>query len=371
MTGSTVDIAINGRFLTNDQSGTNGVLRVAEQMLIAVCELVRQRDDIRIEILCPPDIARELPVDGVPHRKVGRNTSHRWEQIDLPCAAGDRTIVSLCNLGPALSRNSVTMVHDAQVFLSPQSYSWGFRTYYKTLYRLIGRRHKKVLTVSAFSKAQLVELGIAPAEKIDVIHNGIDHLKDVGSSNEVFDRLPLEPRSYVCALSNPQAHKNLTVLFDAFERIDNNNIRLVLIGNHDRDSHHAAGLSPPQDTIFTGRVDDAQLRGLIERSLCFVTPSTTEGFGLPPLEAMAVGAPAIVAPCGALPEVCGDAALYARPDKPDEWAQAIMSLHTQPTLFDQMAVAGKAHAEQFTWARAAKQLLDVVTDVAQSDRFVA
>jgi glycosyltransferase involved in cell wall biosynthesis len=89
-------------------------------------------------------------------------------------------------------------------------------------------------------------------------------------------------------------------------------------------------------------------------------PSTTEGFGLPPLEAMLLGCPAIVAPCGALPEVCGDVALYGAPDRPQEWILAIDKLSQDAAFRAHLSEAGIAHAERFTWRHSAMTLANIL-----------
>ena len=100
----------------------------------------------------------------------------------------------------------------------------------------------------------------------------------------------------------------------------------MLIGDAGADAFRRRGHPPPPNVTFAGRVTDPELRGLLEGALAFLCPSTTEGFGLPPLEAMALGTPAIVAPEGALPEVCADAALYADARDPAPWAARLRRL---------------------------------------------
>jgi glycosyltransferase involved in cell wall biosynthesis len=95
----------------------------------------------------------------------------------------------------------------------------------------------------------------------------------------------------------------------------------------------------------------------MEDALCLAFPSTTEGFGLPPLEAMLLGCPAIVAPCGALPEVCGAAALYAGPDDAMAWVAAIRRLADEPDERSTFSQIARDHARQFTWRKAALQLV--------------
>ena len=182
------------------------------------------------------------------------------------------------------------------------------------------------------------------------------------ASNVLIERLALSPKRYVVALANVQAHKNIALLLRAFTNGLLGDLSLVLVGKATRTDFEAAGLQAPANTLFAGSVSDAELRGLYEAALCLAFPSTTEGFGLPPLEAMLVGCPVVAAPCGALPEVCGEAALYAPPNDQQAWAEAIASLAADPDAHARRSAAGRLHAQAFTWERSARRLLEVVSD---------
>src|SRR5205085_7996249 len=123
-----------------------------------------------------------------------------------------------------------------------------------------------------------------------------------------------------------QVHKNVGVLLKAFSAPALGALTLVLVGADDRASFEARGHTVPTNVVFAGRVDDGELRALLEAALCVAFPSTTEGFGLPPLEGMLLGCPAVMAPCGALPEIGSDAALFASPDDPGQWVSVISNI---------------------------------------------
>ncbi|OYW46147.1 MAG: hypothetical protein B7Z33_08115 [Sphingomonadales bacterium 12-68-11] len=333
-----------------------GVHRVAQELANALAQLAGDQ----FEVWLPHDGTGRAATLHLPNKVIGPLRGIPWEQLTLPVVAGDRIVLNLCNIGPMLSRRAVTMIHDAQVHTAPASYSVGFRLWYKLVQPILARRHRRILTVSEYSRGQLIAAGLGSRDTISVVHNGADHVLAVAAQPEILPRLALPPRSYVVALAATQAHKNIRVLLEAFADPRLADLQLVLIGGADPAEFGRAVGSPPANVVFAGRVSDGELRALYEHALCLAFPSTTEGFGLPPLEAMRVGCPAVVAPCGALPEVCGDAALYAEPHSPPAWQAAILELAGDPAAWKRRSEAGRAHAAQFTWRRAAEQVLSVL-----------
>ncbi|WP_346295047.1 glycosyltransferase family 4 protein [Rhodopseudomonas sp. P1] len=356
-------LTINGKFLT---ARPTGVHRVADQL---IRQIVLNQDLLDGVFSTSPTIVapKSAPdgTQGVHVERYGRLRGQLWEQIDLPRAVRSDLLLNLCNLGPVAIGNAITMIHDAQVFITPQSYSAAFRTWYKTILPLTGRRHRRILTVSHFSAEQLARAGVVDAERISVIHNGVDHVLTYPRAPEIIDRLSLARRRFVVALSSTQAHKNIKVLLDAFSSPELGDIKLVLFGGHDRRDFDRLFPNIPANVVFAGAVTDGELRSLLEAALCVAFPSTTEGFGLPPLEGMALGCPAIVAPCGALPEVAGKGALYAAADNPREWIEAIRSLAGSAPFWLERSAEGVAQAANFTWRKAGADLCNVIRHVAE------
>ena len=362
-------LIINGKYLG---AGPTGVHRVADQL---VHQLGRRRQELaelfeeEPRIIAPANVRRtELPFE-IERRGVFRG--QLWEQLDLPLLTKSDLLLNLCNLGPMASTAAITLIHDAQVFITPDSYSWGFANWYRRVLPALGHRHARVLAVSQFTAEELARFDIAPPDRISVVSNGVDHMLGYAARSEILVRLGLTGRKYVVGLANVQAHKNIGVLLKAFSDPALQDLRLVLVGSDDRKRFEALGHCVPPAVMFAGRVDDGELRALLESALCVAFPSTTEGFGLPPLEGMILGCPAIMAPCGALPEVGGEAAVFASQHDPREWVSAIGKFAGDMAVWEKYSRAGRERAGLFTWERAGNKLMKVIKAVVSAKRMSA
>jgi glycosyltransferase involved in cell wall biosynthesis len=355
-------IAFNGKFFG---AALTGVHRVAEQIIAATDALIAEkacsgtdfavvmRNDVKM-----PSYQKITCVHGHPLARGIPKIA--WEQLYFPLARRRDFILNLCNLGPMFHRNSATMIHDAQVYSTPESYSLMFRLRYKFIFFFIGRLHKKILTVSEYSRKELVRYGVASYEKIVVVHNGCDHVLQVRPDEHLLAKLNLRPARYVLALANTQKHKNIGVLLKAFTRPELEDVALVLFGAATKAEFEKLGHFVPHNVQFAGQISDSELVGLMMNAGVLAFPSLTEGFGLPPLEAMALGCPVVAAPLGALPEVCGEAALYADPFGPAAWSVKIRTALDDEEVRKSLISAGRQQASLYTWKRAAQDLCEAV-----------
>jgi glycosyltransferase involved in cell wall biosynthesis len=352
-------IILNGKYLS---AAPTGVHRVANEIGRALADLAAENHpsmrDIRVVAWLPQDASLRCDELPLASRVVRGLSGIAWEQLTLPARAGEHLLLNLCNIGPILCSRAVTMIHDAQVYLTPESYSRPFRAWYRFVQPLLAQRNRRILTVSEFSRRELIRAGVCRADKISVVHNGADHIGRVSADRSMVARLGVSPNNFVLGFSSLQAHKNVRLLLRAFAAPELSRLALVLVGSTGRKAFLRAGLEVPPNVRFAGPVSDSGLRGLIEDALCLAFPSKTEGFGLPPLEAMSLGTPAIVAPCGALPEVCGDAAIYAAADDPAAWVRALVDLAGAPAERMRVAESGRDRARRFTWRNSALRLIE-------------
>lgn len=352
-------IAINGRYLTQ---GMTGVQRFATE-IVAAADALALRGEWPAARLLHPAGARAAGLHALQPEAVGRRGGQAWEQIDLPRAARGDLLINLGNTAPILAgARQAVVIHDAGAFDTPESYSFAFRTWYRLLQKRLARGGARLLTVSEFSRTRVAAALGVDAATIGVLTESGEHILHAAADEAVLGKHGLEPGRYALVVGNPAAHKNLSALTAAAEELGQHGLVLAVAGAADPAVFRAGGGVAAEAARVLGRVSDAELRALYTHALCFVFPSRYEGFGLPPLEAMTCGCPVIAARAGAVPEVCGDAALWFDPAQPATLRDALRRFIAEDGLRDGLRTAGLARARDFTWERAARELLALVRE---------
>jgi glycosyltransferase involved in cell wall biosynthesis len=354
-------IYFNGKFYAGR---LNGVHRVADR-LIRECDRLLEAlpiDQRPEAILFAPENSTWLPKLNAIQIRLIRNAGQFWEQCILPARSRNGVLVNLANLAPIFHHRKLTMVHDAQFLMPDCGYPLRQRLGYRLLSPNIARSSRYTLTVSDYSRRMLDKLGVARPEKTIVIANGADHILEVAEDSRLRNDLHLVENGYVVMFGSSKPYKNNAVVFAAFADGKLGPTKLVVVGMSEAELRHA-GLHVPEGTVFTGKINDRTLRGLLAQATALAFPSKTEGFGLPPLEAMLCDCPVVTSPAGAIPEVCGDAAIYAAVDDPAAWQQAIEALRDNAPLRSEKITAGRQRANLFTWKAAGQRLYDVIEEV--------
>lgn len=285
-----------------------------------------------------------------------------WENYALAKRTGRSPLLGLQNRNPVFKENCATMIHGLQVLTQPDSYSRRAKIEARTILPLVGFRHRTIMTVSNFSAAEIAAHKVAKSAKIKVVYNGIDHSqhRTGGSTGKGLHPTPSKP--YVVAQATTKAHKNIRVLLEAFSHAALSNFALVLFGNDGRAAFEGSGMPIPPNVEFAGALEDDALVELLKGAICLAFPSLTEGFGLPPLESMALGTPAIVSNGGAIPEVCGNATVVLNPHNSLEWVEAIIRMHSDSEHRLKYTKLGTAQARKFTWDAAADRVYQVLLE---------
>lgn len=356
------DILLNGRFLSRAPSGVDRVAIELARRLVSKTSARGWRFDVAVPANAPADdeIGARLGLDKRNDIYRGHAKGYLWEQIELWWVRPNSVLLSLANMGPALRRNQAAMIHDTQVFDTPESYSRPFRLTYRLLLPVLGRRAAHLLTVSQHSALRLAACGLDPARRAVVVHNGVEHLDSVVADATVLVRHNLTPGGFFLAVGNIAPHKNLHFLGRLFAARSAERLPLVIAGGATARIFGETGLAAGPMVRILGRVSDGELKALYENARGFLFPSLTEGFGLPPLEAMRCGCPVIASTGGAVPEVCDTAALACDPRDEAAWQAAIERLEIDDTLCAALASKGRDRAAIFTWDDGAEAVLEAM-----------
>lgn len=314
------------------------------------------------------EISRRFPVHFAclaPQKPAQGIRGHLWEQFILPFLCRGQLLFSPGNTGPLFYRRQVVTIHDASTFDCADAFTGLFGRWYRWLLPRLARRALGVITVSHFSRDRLVAtLGIAP-EKIAVVYNGVTPppaTPSPGALEEARTRLNL-PQRFLLFVGSRDPRKNVDRLVAAFEQLDEPELHLVLAGGSNQQLFNAEQSGKTTARVQAlGQVDEATLECLYHLAEGFVFPSLYEGFGLPPLEAMARGCPVICSDATCLPEVCGPAfeaggaCLYFSPLQTKSILSALQKFVALPVAErHRMTEAGRLHASQYHWARCAQE----------------
>jgi glycosyltransferase involved in cell wall biosynthesis len=359
-------VFVNGKFCAQR---TTGVQRYARCALLAIdAQLAARASSPDWTLLLPPGAEppalRAIGVRHVPWR--GPGGLHGWEQVALHRAARGGVLLNLAGSAPALRVDrQVCVLHDAAPFDQPSSYTHMFSAWYRWLFRRLAQRPAaSLVTVSEFSRRQLaLALGV-PVERLHVAPGGAQHLDGVEPDNSVLAARGLDRQPFVLAVGSHNPSKNLARLAEAWRGLGRPGVKLVLVGGGNARvfAQHGAAAATP-DAVDLGPIDDAGLKAVYRQALAFVFPSLYEGFGLPPLEAMACGCPVVASSVPAVREVCGDAVLYVDPAAPQAIAAALQRVIDEPALRAALRERGLARAARWRWDATARALLAAVEDV--------
>jgi glycosyltransferase involved in cell wall biosynthesis len=275
-------------------------------------------------------------------------------------------LLSLCNTGPLAVKRQIVCIHDVNTRLAPNSYSLTFRMAYRLLEPGLGRTARQITTVSRFSELMLRQFNVTRTKDVAVIHDGHEHVFewDAGRSSI---REPDLALPYVLVVGSKAPHKNLAIVYSFATDLAAKGIHIFVTGGENLNVFaRDQGAQPPPNVRHLGRVNDDDLAFLYGHALCLAFPSKTEGFGLPTVEAMALGCPVISSDVASLPEVCGDAALYAMPDDAASWVDAVGRIADDPILRENLSKGGRERAKTFSWKKGAEKYLELMYQIDSS-----
>ena len=345
-------IVINGRFLSQR---ITGIQRFAYEICCAL-----QQIGVAFTILAPADIREEYDLTGLSVEVIGGKGSHLWEQVTLPrymkSHHNGQILLSLSGLSPLLYKHTILTIHDVSYLLKPRAYSRLYCLYYRLMTPLAAKRARKILTVSEFSKGEIMHyLGVGE-HKIAVVYNAVRPT-------------PLLPREkadrYLLAVGSLMPRKNMKRLLDAYVVLDHPDFDLYVVGGLQSSfaDAHLQAYARTRGIRFLGYVQRDELMQLYRNATAYINPSLYEGFGIPLVEAMTQECAVVVSDIPVFHEVCDKAALYFNPlDVQDIQAKMIRIMQDEP-LRRQLVKAGTQQAARFSWEQSAKAIEKLINEL--------
>jgi len=322
--------------------------------------IVRNRDSARVEKFCANLTVVDSPIYTLREQFLIARASRRSDLLHVP-----HYNAPLLHRGPL-----VVSIMDV-IHLSSPAYRRNLRTsiYARPMLNAVARKADHVVTVSTYSKHEIVRaLGI-PESKVTVIPCGVGAEFGASSASSKFHdaaRILGIRTPFLLYVGNLKPHKNVPTLLRAFAQLRNHgNLRhsLLIVGDDHRWKRSVLDeclrLGIRNSTILVPYVSQSMLPLVYAAADLLVMPSTVEGFGLPVLEAMACGTPVVASSAASLPEVAGDAALYFDPANPVELAAQIESVLQSGELLASLREKGLQRAKQFTWHESARRHLEL------------
>jgi glycosyltransferase involved in cell wall biosynthesis len=272
---------------------------------------------------------------------------------------------------------SISFIHDTLFLSHPQYYSYWERIYFAPL-RLMARNATRICTVSNEEKNRLIKYGYKiNSNDIKVIYHGVDEkYKPIECySKDTLDRIRNKynlPDKYLLFVGRLNIRKNIYHLIQSIPCIKDKNISLVVVGDKNWKMFDLDKLVRKIDIkeriIFTGSINDDDLACIYALAKIFCFPSYAEGFGLPPLEAMAAGIPVIVSKNTSMPEICGEAGNYVDPNSIDNITDMINNLLYDKILSNKKRKIGIQRSKEFTWRHSAETLLQLINEASSMNK---
>jgi glycosyltransferase involved in cell wall biosynthesis len=358
-------IVVNGRFFAQPRTG---VQRYGAETLRSLDELLGRHpqflDGIRWQLALPHD-ALDVPLlENFEIQTLQFFTGHLWEQLSLAAFVRGAYLINLNYSAPLLKRMQLVSVHDASVRAHPKTYSWGYRLWSNLLVGVLAPRAHSLMTASHFSAQELKRHYGLQRNDIVVERSGWEHVRMAPALDEaeVLSRHGLVSGGYLLAVGSLKWNKNFGVIPRALCLLSGKRLPPVAVaGGRDARIYQGIDAPPPGAMKLLGFVPDEELNVLYRHASWFIFPSLYEGFGLPPLEAMANGCPVLAAHAASIPEVYGDAVLYFDPNDPASLATLLRDVTTRsdaPALRETLKQRAEARMAIYMWDANARILLD-------------
>ena len=361
-------ILINGNFLCRSLTG---IERFAFEICAELDKILAEEKDSPLKFsLLAPGNAEILPdydkIEIIPATYL--TSFPKWDLLYFPkmCKTYKATPLNFSNTAPLGKKCGFAFLHDIYAQDFPEDFTTFkdklIRAYSFFHYKNIAKNAQKIFTVSEFSKNQIQKAFSVEEARISVIPNGWDHFKAIQEDDGIFEKFPiLNEKPFFFTLGSLQKRKNLAWILDYAKNHAEQTFAISgkTIGGMKSDV--LSELSALKNVVLLGYVSDGEVKSLMKKCRAFVFPSYYEGFGIPPLEALSVGAKIIVAKSASLPEIYGNAASYIDPNNTECDLEAIASQNEKSVSSEEI----NAILRKFTYQNSAKQLYNELKEAVK------
>lgn len=338
-------IIINGRFLTQN---ITGVQRLAHEIVKELDKVIKKNEAV---ILVPKNILfKNIRYENIEIKKVGVLKGHLWEQLELPYYVwrNQGRLLSLCNTAPIINTGIVNIC-DVSPKINPGFFSKSFSIFYKVLYWFITKTSLKILTISNFSKVEIIENYKINPNKINIIYCGWQHMNEIIENEKILKKLQLEDKNFYLGVSSINPNKNFKYIIELAKIYPEKTF--VIAGKLNQKVFGGMDLEKVKNLVWAGYVSDGELKSLYKNTTGFIYPSFYEGFGIPPLEALACGCKKVyISYTSCLPEIFEDSVIYLNPYK-------VEKILNETEVIKEENI--KKVLNKYSWEKSAKKMLEV------------
>jgi glycosyltransferase involved in cell wall biosynthesis len=358
-------LGINGRFYA---AQLTGVQRFAHELC---AELY---DRAEVVLFLPADAV--VPEDPRAYVVRGSMRGHLWEQLELPelaAAEGLDWLLHPANTLPRAGTRNAVVVHDVFPLTHPHWFSRRYALWHRYFMAQAVARAHGVITSSKWSAGEIARACDVSPDRLHVITQGLSPFDAPATASAVVETLARHGIAwpYLLCVGAGDARKNTDLIVRVMTELrrDHPSLTLVAVGKRNKRIHGGRDQQWPDWVHVVGHVSDADLRALYTGAVALCFPSLAEGFGRPPLEALACGTPAVAGEYAAAQEILGDA-VPILPHAVEPWMTFLRELLSRPELRDELVLRAAPLLTRLRWSLAAEQLLHALTERTPAERKV-
>lgn len=345
---------VNSLFLTKR---TTGLERYATELSIAL-----KKKNQAVIFLSPKNNSYNCNIKKLNPTDVGNWGGYLWEQFELPRylkSIGNPLLINLTNTCPVFYRNQILVIHDVAFIHNPDWYTKKAALFFNYIVKKSAKAAKRIVTVSEFSKIEIVKYLQLDSEKISVVYPGVP----TGILNITTENNKNEYGDYILTVSSLEPRKNIVSLIRAFKKLKKPDLKLLIVGDKNNlvFKDMEINLMKEENIIFLGYVNDKILVNLYKNTRLFVYLSLYEGFGFPPVEAISLGCPVLISNRSSLPEICGDFAEMVDPLSIDEIVKKIDLMLSNN--YSRRIINVEDFRKKYNWFESAEKFLKIINEL--------